>query len=147
MFKHSRQHTSLTLFWAIIFCFITTTSVAQTVVIDVNNYNGGWHEWNSNTSSPLARSWYSSTHPGLSICCKTGGNKTHDIRGNEFNAANNIGLWDNNNLAFYNSFSSSSNSNYEIMVADGWHITAIEFDFNSSVEDVIGVKLGEEDEV
>ncbi len=109
--------------------------------------NGAWHDWNNNPSNPYARSWFSTTHPQISICCIEGGTKTTDIRGKVITGANNISVHNGNYLSFYSAYGSYSDGEYEITVADGWHIKAVEFDFESSVDNNISVVLNGQAEV
>ena len=126
----------LYLFFMLLFSLLGVTQVfaqeeGDEVTIDVQLDNGKWVEWNGAEATPWARSWYSTTTPAISICTKVGGNKTTDIRGNQFNGANNMSTWgtEKNDLMFFSRFG-NNDAIYEIMVAKGWWIKSIEFDFN-----------------
>ena len=143
---HTRLRTSFAILLMLVMGILPYSAFAQEYTIDVNMDNGAWHE--SNAIGTYARSWHSTTHPGLSICCSKGGTSTTDIRGKVFNGANNMSIHDSNLLSFYSAYGSYYNGEYEITVADGWHIRTIEFDFYSETNDGgLGVTLGNEDEV
>lgn len=142
---HTRLRTSFAILLMLVMSILPYSAFAQEYTIDVNMDNGSWYQWNNNPSSPYARSWYSSNSPHISVCSKNGTATTTDIRNNSFSGANNMAVWNSNNLTFY---STSSTASYEIMVADGWRIKSVEFDFNSTTADVgIGVTLANNGEV
>lgn len=99
--------------------------------IEVLLSNGKWVAWNGTESNPWARSWYSTTTPAISICTKNGAMETIDIRGNKFNGANNMSTWgeDKDDIMFFSRYG-NNDAIYEIMVAKGWYIKAVNFDFN-----------------
>ena len=142
---HTRLRTSFAILLMLVMGILPYSAFAQEYTIDVNMDNGSWYQWNNNPSSPYARSWYSSNSPHISVCSKNGTATTTDIRNNSFSGANNMAVWNSNNLTFY---STNATASYEIMVADGWRIKSVEFDFNSTTADVgIGVTLANNGEV
>ncbi len=136
-----------------LFFFAATPAVAQEevdeVTISVNMAGGDWQKWNGNAGNPWARSWFSSSTPAISVCCKQGSNSTTDIRGNNFAGANNMSVWGSakSDLMFFTNYGT-----YEIMVEEGWYIASVEFDFNCANnidqnDGSLGVTLGENEEV
>ena len=138
------------------------TTFAEDATIEVRFDKGQWVDWNNNISRPFAASWYSTTTPAISICCKTGNYSTTDIRGNKFNGGSNISTFDDNqhNLMFYAGTGYNGIfSTYEIMVESGWYIKSVDFDFNANEWQYVSgepvwyntgsnsIKIGDEGEV
>ena len=121
--------------FALLFSIVGGAMAQDEVTITVNMENGKWISWNGVEANPWARTWFSTTTPAISICTAVGGqnaqNYVTDIRGKEFYAANNMSVWGTakSDLMFFTKFG-SADAPYEITVASGWYLTAVEFDFN-----------------
>ena len=134
-------------FLMLLLSFVGVTQVfAQDddVEITVDMNNGHWVDWNEKPgASAYARSWFSDSTPVISILCMQGGNKSKDVRGNEYTTcANNMSAWGDDavELRFYNNFGT-----YEIMVDKGWYLKSVDFDFNCETSEGMGVTIDQEE--